>query len=158
MGYFALSQELDCETLFYKNSDCHPNAFFLIKFWQEYTVIEKDFRLMRAQNFKLAVDPSARLSKHVVLLDLEREYIEFARTKAKGGLQEDALANVKAIAYANYFPMEIYRYSLFLALNGNESEGLKEFNKMKAFYDHETYEYYKSFYFQSVSEGHEVSN
>lgn len=124
--------------------------FALSLYWitREYLIIEADNRLMRSQNLKLQVDMNTRLSKDVVLLDQEREFIRFARIPARAGLMPDELERMRKVVYRKPIEVAIFRYSLALKLNGFDEEALVELKKIKNYYGENSYLSYKQLFDQ----------
>lgn len=133
-----------------------PAALLMSWVWVEYRILEKDHRIMRGQNFGLPIDPNLRLSENVTLIDGEREYIRFARTKASTGMSQIELNWMKKVAYRFPFEVVVYRYCVALALNGHLEEAIDELRKIEYYYGSKKYEYYKYFFDQSVAEGKEM--
>lgn len=131
-------------------------VIFMVWIWKEYRILEEDHRHMRAQNFGLAVDPNLRLSESVILIDSEREYIRFARTKARNGMSELELEWMRKVTYRYPFAVLVYRYSVALALNDRTEEAVEELGKVEYYYGDKQYEYYKHFFDRSIEEGREM--
>ncbi|AJQ94446.1 PglL family O-oligosaccharyltransferase [Gynuella sunshinyii] len=133
-------------------------VFCFISIWvaKEYLVIEEDHRLMRGQNFGLQVDKGLRLSKDLVLLDKQKDFIRFARQKAHKGMSMEELDWFKRVTYSTPIAVSIYRYSVALGLNGRMSEALMEMQKLEKLNRPEEYLYYSYFFKHSIDEGREI--
>jgi hypothetical protein len=127
----------------------------MIGIWREYKVLEEDHRVMRAQNLKFSGVANINLSKDVILIDGERDFIRFARQKASKNMPDTEIAWMKKVVYRYPFPVLIYRYSLALALNGREQEANDELHKIAVFHGQREYEYYKLFLDKHAALGYE---
>lgn len=133
-----------------------PFVFFMLLIWREYKVLEDDHRLMRAQNFGLPVDKSSVLSHDVFLIDGEREFIRFARTKATAGMSTEQLEWMRRVTYRYPLAVTIYRYGTALALNGQPALAHLEMKKIETLYGVQQYLYYKYYWEQSIRIGKEA--
>jgi O-antigen ligase len=133
-----------------------PSLFLMVAIWIEYGNIEEDHRVMRAQNFGLKVDADLTLVKPALILDGQREFIRFARTKARANMTQDELSLMKNVAYRYSIAIAIYRYSVALALNGSLSESELELRKIETIYGKEQYQRWRRYWQESLEKGVEI--
>jgi O-antigen ligase len=104
--------------------------FFLVWVWQEYRVIEEDYRLMRFETLRIGTLKADQAAPNVVLLSQLREDIRLARSQAHPDMTASELEAMRITAHRFPYYANLYRYSLALALNGRKDEATLEFKRM----------------------------
>ncbi len=100
--------------------------------WYEYRVIEEDHRLMRFETARIGDLKAEQDAPDVVLLTQLREFIRFARTPATEGMSPEQLEWMRTVAHRYPYPPSLFRYSLALALNGQDVQSSEQLAILRA--------------------------
>ncbi len=100
-------------------------ALLFVLAWREYRIIEEDYRLMRFETARIGSIKAEHLAPDVKLLTQLREFVRFARTEAREGMNDSELEWMRKVAHRYPYPPSLFRYALTLGLNG-KPEGAYE--------------------------------
>lgn len=115
------------------------SASLTIFVWIEYRQVEEDHRLMRFETARIGTQVQPGAYPDVLILSQLREFIRFARTEAKVGMDDDRIAWMEKVAHRYPYPPALFRYTLALALNGRIEEANTELARMSVICPEELY-------------------
>lgn len=116
------------------------STLMLVLIAREYLIIEDDFRLLRFESRNIGTLRATQPAPDVVILSQLREFIAFARTKAKKNMSEEEINKMEVVAHRFAFPSSMFRYALALGLNNQPTIAQLELQRLRKLHGEEVYQ------------------
>jgi O-antigen ligase len=97
----------------------------------EYLAIEEDFRVVRFEQLRIGHTPSDHYRPNVAMLTQLGTLLSGSRIALQPGMSRENLEQLKKLALRYPWVATQYRYALALALNGNQTEAIRQFQVIR---------------------------
>lgn len=108
--------------------------------WVEYRALENNGRLIRYQSAGFGVAQPFQSPPRITLLDQLWEFVWFARTQAREGMEPEEIARMERVAHRYPYPPSLFRLSLAFGLNGYPERAAREMEVLRSVHGNEIYE------------------